>query len=496
MRARWLLALIAVGLFAGTGAARAAPLRSGAEARASVREPAVAGSFYPGDAGRLRAMLQRLLREAAPPVGPRPAAIVAPHAGYVFSGRVAADAWRQAQGHPIELIVILGTNHTAPDFRKVAAHPGSGFRTPLGVTAIDRDAVRALSEASPDVVLDAGPHAREHSVEVQVPFAQVLFPDARILPLIIGAPDPELCDRLGMALQSLLRGRRALVVASSDLSHYPSARDAVAVDGRVLHAITSMDARNVRATIAAEMARGVAGLGTCACGEGPILTAISAAKALGATRGTLVRSATSADVPEGEPGRVVGYGAVVFDAGAEIDAAARSVLLGLARESIASYLATGRVAKAGSLPKVAALRRGVFVTLRRAGHLRGCIGTLTADSPLGVTVAEMAVEAAVRDPRFDPVSRAELRSLAIEISVLTPSRPVARAADVVVGRDGVVLSKAGRSAVFLPKVAVEQGWGREELLDELCQKGGMAAGCWREGASLSVFQAEVFEEAR
>ncbi len=476
------------------GAAPAAPADTGG---GGIREPAVAGAFYPADPAALRAEVQRFLREAAPPAGARPIApiaIVAPHAGYVFSGRVAADAWRQAEGQPLDLIVVLGTNHTVPGFRKVALFPGAGFRTPLGVAAIDQDAARALARADPEVVEDAGPHLREHSIEVQLPFAQVLFPSARILPVVVGEPDPGLCDRLGAALATVLRGRRALVVASSDLSHYPSARDAAAVDRKVLEAVVSMDARAVRATIEAQMARGLPGLVTCACGEGPILAALSAARALGATRATLVRQASSADVPEGEPRRVVGYGAVAVDAG-EIDAAARAALLSLARDTIAARLSGARPPDTRSLPPAASLRRGAFVTLKRGGELRGCIGQLAAGEPLGRTVAAMAVAAAFEDPRFRPLARAELSSIEIEISVLTPMRPVPGAAAVLAGRDGVVLSKAGRRAVFLPQVATEQGWGRDELLDHLCEKAGLERACWREGASLEVFQAEVFGEA-
>lgn len=495
MRASWLLTAVVAGWFAGPGVAQTAAIRPSTESRTTVREPVVAGSFYPAEAGPLRAALQRFLNDAVPPAGPRPMAILAPHAGYVFSGQVAADAWRQAQGQPVDLVVILGTNHTAAGFRKVALYPGDGFRTPLGIATVDQEAARTLIKADPDVVLDAGPHLQEHSIEVQIPFAQILFPAARILPLVIGAPDPTLCDRLGVTLGKVLRNRRALVVASTDLSHYPSARDAATVDRRVLDAVVTMDVHTVRNSIAAEMARGVPGLATCACGEGPILTAISAARALGATRAKLLRYASSADVPAGESHRVVGYGAVAFDAGGELDSATRSALLILAREAIAGYLSTGRSPVPRSLPPAAALPRGAFVTLKRAGRLRGCIGRIPADGPLSQTVSAMAVEAAVHDPRFPPVSKAELASLEIEISVLTPLRPVASAAEVVAGRDGVVLRKGGRSAVFLPQVATEQSWGRDQLLDNLCQKAGMPADCWHDGASLSVFQAEVFGES-
>jgi AmmeMemoRadiSam system protein B/AmmeMemoRadiSam system protein A len=482
-------------------------------AAADVRAPAVAGRFYPDAPPRLRAAVERFLRDAAPPAPARPVALVVPHAGYAFSGEIAAEAWRFASGRAPDLVVILGTNHTASGFRKVALSPERAWRTPLGVVEVDREAGEALARADPDVVKDARVHAAEHSIEVQLPFVQVLFPRARILPLVVGAPDPGLCERLGQALATVLRGKNALVVASSDLSHYPSAQDAGEVDRRVLAALASLDPPRFRAAIAAEQARGVRGLSTCACGEAPVLAAIVAARALGATRGTVIRYGHSGDVPLGEPDRVVGYGAVAFEAGpggadtralappaatageGALDGPARAALLVYARETLVRWLETDTLPTTRRLPAAAALPRGAFVTLRKRGELRGCIGQIFPAGPLGATVGRMAIAAALEDPRFPPVTQGELAGLDLEISVLGPTRSV-QASEVVPGRDGVVLAKAGRRAVFLPQVATEQGWGREALLDHLCEKGGLPRTCWREGASLEAFQADVFAEAR
>jgi hypothetical protein len=498
---------------AALAAASARPGASaGVPASPEIREPAVAGQFYPGSAQRLRDAVERFLGDATPPAPARPIAIVVPHAGYAYSGEIAADGWRFAAARAPDLVVILGTNHTVAGFHGVALSPAGGFRTPLGVAEIDRDAAEALVRADPDVVLDARPHAREHSVEVQVPFVQVLFPRAKILPLVVGAPDPSLCDRLGGALGKVLRGRNALVVASSDLSHYPSARDAAAVDRRVLAAMASLDAARFRSAIAAETSRGVRGLATCACGEAAVLAAMAAARALGASRGTVVRYASSADGPLGDQERVVGYGAVAFEAGpgaadtraleerapsaagGALDAPARAALLAYARETLVRFMDTDTVPTTRRLPAAAAQSRGAFVTLTRDGALRGCVGQLPPGGPLGASVGRLALEAALRDARFPPVSREELPGLVIEISVLGPTRRVT-AQEIVAGRDGVVLTKDGRRAVFLPQVATEQGWAREELLERLCEKGGLPRGCWREGAALEAFQADVFGEA-
>jgi hypothetical protein len=354
-------------------------------------------------------------------------------------------------------------------------------------------------------------HAAEHSVEVQVPFAQRLFPNASVVAAIVASEDPGVVTKFGRTLGRLLAGRRALIVASSDLSHYPSWRDAAAVDRRTLEAMASLDPERLR-TAASPAGRGVPNLATCACGEAAVLAAMEAARALGAARGRVVSYANSGDLAVGDPGRVVGYGAVVFTAGtAGSDtsavlphapaaqampptAADKKQMLALARETIRRYLDIGSVPLARGFSAAMERPQGVFVTLRSRGALRGCIGQMVPDRPLRVLVGSMALAAAFDDQRFEKLRASELRDLEVEISVLTPFKEVPGPGAIVVGRDGVLLQKDRHSAVFLPQVATEERWTRDELLDNLCAKGGMAAGCWRAGARLSTFQADVFKE--
>jgi len=476
-----------------------------------VREPSVAGQFYPADARTLNAILDAVLKDAMPPGREAPIAIVAPHAGYVYSAQIAADAWRQTAGQQYDTIVILATNHTGAGFGRVGVLPGSGLRTPLGVAKLDQALSAALVKEDPDCVADAAMHAGEHSLEVQVPFAQRLFPNASLVAAVVASEDVGVVTRLGRTLGRLLAGRRALVVASSDLSHYPSYRDAAAADRRTLEAIASLDPDRLR-SVASAAPRGVPNLATCACGSAPIMAAMAAARALGATRGRVVSYANSGDLPVGEPDRVVGYGAVVFTAGepgadtgvmlpqpAAAQAlpptpADKKLMLALARETIRRYLETGTMPLARGFSAALDRPQGVFVTLRKRGELRGCIGQMQPDRPLRVLVGSMALAAAFEDPRFDKVRAAELKELDVEISVLTPFREVAGPQAVVVGRDGVLLQKDRRSAVFLPQVATEEHWTRDQMLDNLCLKGGLPAGCWRSGAKLSTFQADVFKE--
>lgn len=487
-----------------------------AAAQTDIRPPAVAGGFYPGEAAKLRAAIEAYLASAPPSRGAAPLALVVPHAGYVFSGQIAADAFKQAAGHPYETIVILGTNHTDSGFDRVAAYPGAGFRTPLGTAAIDQSVVAALMQANTDVVWNARPHEKEHSVETQVPFVQRLFPAAKIVPLVVGTPDPALCARLGRALADVLKGRRALIVASSDLSHYPAEADARRTDRETLEAIASLDLVRVQTTLARHVERGVPQLVTGACGEAPILAAIAAARALGATRGTIVSYANSADSPAGDRARVVGYGAVMIAPGpslpetasdgmlvrgpAAADASApltpddKAALVRYARDTVTRIVNTDTAPLSRGSESRLQREQGVFVTLRKHGELRGCIGRIIPDGPLHWLVGAMALQAATNDPRFQPVRANELAEIQLEVSILTAPREIAEPTDIVVGRDGVILIKDGRSAVFLPEIAVEQGWPRDEMLNNLCLKAGLPAGCWRAGARLATFQSTVIKE--
>lgn len=479
---------------------------------ARIREPAVAGQFYPASAVQLKAAVDAFMKDAISPQAESPVAIIVPHAGYIYSGQIAADGFNQVKGKTYDTVVILGTNHTTPHFGRVSVYPGDGFRTPLGVAEIDRKMRTELLAESPDCTAERYLHEKEHSIEVQVPFIQILFPAAKIVPAVVGTADGEMCRRFGLALAKVSRGKRVLIVASTDLSHYPNVKDAGAVDRKTLSAMITMDTEKLQNTIASEMNRGIPNLSTCACGEAPAMTAMTAARALGATGGIVVSYMNSGDVPIGEKERVVGYGAVALTAGrpkasfaspvgtsssaaTKLTAADKKAMLSLARESISRYLKTQTVPIARGYGASLQQKRGVFVTLKEHGRLRGCIGHITSDMPLVHLVSSMALNAAFADNRFSPVRPEEIDSLEIEISVLTPPAPVKGASEIVTGRDGVIIEKNSRSAVFLPQVATEQGWSRNIMLEHLCGKAGLPANCWKKGAKFQTFQASVFSEA-
>lgn len=511
---RQVLAAAIVAAAAGVVPAPGAP--SGAGDETGVRRAALAGKFYPANADTLRRAVTLLVDRARPAVASDVVAVIAPHAGYVFSGQIAADALRHLAVVQPDVVVVLGANHTAPTVRGVALHPGRAFRTPLGEIPVDRDVTAALLAAGVGAKADAAPHKDEHSIEVVLPFVQVLAPRATVVPAIVGGQSANDIARFGRALAAVLAGKRALIVASSDLSHYPTAREAAVADRQTLEQIARFDSEGLVTREYRTSQVQPSALVTLACGLGPVLAAMSAAQALGARHATVTSYANSADVPVGDEKRVVGYGAVVFhrdeptaagavetdgrDVGTEVppgalDAGGRQALMALARATITQYLQSETLPLLRDLPPALVSRRhGVFVTIKQRGELRGCIGTVLPEGPLPHLVSRAAFGAAFRDSRFTPLARGEAERIDIEISVLGPVREVSSLRDIVVGRDGVVLKKSGKTALFLPQIAIEAGWTRERMLDELCAKAQLRERCWMDRATLSTFQAEVFSE--
>ncbi len=479
----------------------------------SVRNPAVAGKFYSSDPIRLRLGIEKYWKDARPKSVQNPIALVAPHAGYIFSGQICADAYRQTEGETYDLVVVLGTNHSLSELHKIGFYTQDEFCTPLGCMSIDSGVRRELLAEYKEGFSPIPIHDREHSVEVQVPFIQVLLPKARLLPLIVGSVDDSLCNRLASAFVKILKGRKTLFIASSDLSHYPPADEAKKIDEMTLKSMAGLDGNILRHHLHTDLV-GVKNLGTKACGEAPLLVAMHTAKLLGATNGAIISYAHSGHTILGDPDQVVGYGAVVFSPSRKMPASGsfkenrpgereksavlspsdKKALLHLARETLDRYFQTETLPFPRDFSLAASNFQGAFVTLSQRGKLRGCVGRMVSDLPLFQTVGKMAWGAAFEDTRFSPLNPGELSELEIEISVLTPLQTIKKEEEIQIGRDGVQLRKGPITSVFLPQVAGEQGWNRRQLLENLCRKAGLENDCWQNNAKLSIFQADVFHE--
>ncbi len=476
--------------------------------KTKTRPPAVAGGFYPADAKELARTVDDLLARAqVQPLTDPPTALIVPHAGYMYSGAVAAHAYALLKGLKFERVVVISPSHIDA-FPFSAVYDGDAYATPLGTIPVDKAFAAQLVKAGSGIQLSSRGHTisgdrGEHALEVQLPFLQRVLGEFRLVPIIMGDQRYESCRALGVALAKTIQTSPALIVASSDLSHFHSYEEAVRLDRRVLKAIQEWDyytmARNFEQNLWE------------ACGGGPIVAAMIAAERLGARQARLLKYANSGDVTN-DRSRVVGYGAVALvkaaRAGAEgnglshadfaLSEKEQEELLWLARKSVETAVRERRLYE-GPAPRWPSLTedRGAFVTLKRHGRLRGCIGYIFPMKPLYLTVRDVAAMAALRDERFPPVVTAELDQLEYEVSVLSPLRRVLDVKEIVTGRHGLVVKRGAREGLLLPQVATEQKWDRMKFLEQTCLKAGLPPNAWRDPETdIFAFTAFVFSEHR
>jgi len=462
----------------------------------SVAEPRlaqVAGGFYPADPDELRRLVGADLDQypavAADVSAPR--ILILPHAGYPYSGPVAARGFREIQGRAFDAVVVIGFLHR-DTFAGSSVDEATEYRTPLGPIPVDAGAADFLRSQPGLSYVEAAHQQGEHSLEVMLPFLQVALGQFKLVPIMMGSISTADAQALATALAALAHRGNYLFIFSSDLSHYHPYDDAKQRDeatiGAMLHETPQAMARLFDAGHVE------------ACGRGPIVTALFLAQQLGYPQRRLLLAANSGDTT-GDKGRVVGYSAIgMYEqsaaAGPTLSRDAGEALVRAARETLRAHYAQ----QAPQLDWLAQQRElsqahGMFVTLRRVGELRGCIGRITSDVPLAQLLPTVALDAALRDTRFSPVTADEVAGLDIEVSVLTPPAKVSNADAIVAGRDGVVLRKDDHSGVFLPQVWDETGWTRVEFLRELAsQKAGLDADAWRD-AELFTFQDQAFDES-
>ncbi len=459
-----------------------------------VRAPVWAGQFYEGDKARLAGQIEGFLSAKPGPAEAAAAAadgairaLIVPHAGYMYSGRAAAAVYRLVRDGGFETVVILGPSHHVA-FSGASIWPEGAFTTPLGPAAVDAEAARLLARAG-GFRFDPAAHAEEHSVEVQVPWIQTVLPKARIVPVVLGVPSEETAQALAGALAELAKTRKILVVASTDMSHFLSRREARALDRET--------AEMIRTLKTGALLRGALRSDNRMCGTAAVLAALAYARKEGPPRVDILATADSAEAG-GPEDRVVGYLAAAVRTpaapppGFTLSAAEKKDLLALARRTLEDFVRRGTVAPYETANARFTEPRGAFVTLTRKGELRGCIGYIEPVAPLYKAVQQCAVYAASEDPRFPPVAAGELPEIAVEISVLTTPRKIDDPRTVQVGRHGLILSRAGRRGVLLPQVATENRWSAEEFLSQACLKAGLPPDDWKKGAVVEVFEAIVF----
>ena len=439
------------------------------------REPAVAGAFYPAEPEVLHKQLTELLDKAEDPGDP-PKAIIVPHAGYVYSGELAAKAYASLQGvrEKIKTVVLLGPAHRVY-FRGIAAPAADEFKTPLGTVPIAQNTIERVLEKFPYVQRLPQSHRDEHSLEVQLPFLQEVLDDFRLIPLVVGDSRPDQVDKV---IDFLWGDESTLIVISSDLSHFHDYATAQAMDNKTAAAIESLQVHELN--------------GQRACGFLPVSGMLLAARRrqMHPERIGLCNSGDTA----GDKERVVGYGAWCFQANdvqsQTLSEEQKQWLKELAMASIRHGLETGSPLTVDNFvnesPVDMALpdyHAAAFVTLKKGGDLRGCIGSLSAYRPLHIDIAENAFAAAFRDHRFNPVNESEIDEIEISISVLTAPELIVftSESDLISqlrpGVDGLILTDAGNRGTFLPSVW-ENYPQPESFFTHLKMKAGLPADHW------------------
>lgn len=450
------------------------------------RKAQFAGSWYPKDAVALSRLIDLFLRNTQnqPPPPRDIIALIAPHAGYSFSGQVAAFAYTLVQKKDYETVIIISPSHRF-GFQGCSIYPKGGYETPLGVAEVDAFLAAEIGKATGFGYIPQA-HQLEHAVEIQIPFIQKTLPRAKIVPIVMGIPKKNTIHRLADGLKTALTGKKVLIIASTDLSHFLEKKAANKRDRDTISLIKDFKTD--------ELIRKCESGENLMCGGGPVAAALLYGKDKAGIE--ILHYADSSTVSQDESS-VVGYLAAALIAKTTekdfyLSEKEKKELLRLAYTTVDLYVREKNLPEYKTESAHLLQKCGAFVTLNKKGRLRGCIGFIEPVLPLYQAVIQASVYAATRDARFLPVSIDELDDLTVEISVLTPLRKIVNPNIVTVGKHGLVIARNGKRGLLLPQVAIEHNWTRETFLERTCLKAGLPKDAWHSGAEIYVFEAIVF----
>ncbi len=449
--------------------------------QAETKNPAVAGTFYPAEKNSLQNSVEGFLTKAekVSPDG-KLLALISPHAGYLYSGQIAAYGYKQIQGSDIKKVILIGPSHHS-GFKGVSVYTKGSFRTPLGEVKINERLAQDLLNDSIDIKFYPEAFEKEHSLEVQLPFLQTVLKDFTIVPILIGSPSKQTFEHLILKLTEM-RDEKTLLVASTDLSHYHDYSTAKEMDSKVIAAIEKLSASDTLDLLRIGKSE--------LCGGFPVIIVMEAARRLGANLGVVFKYTNSGDVT-GDKERVVGYASIGLYK-SPFTEEEKKELLDLARNAIAGYMTNRKAFEVEIKNPKFKTDGAVFVTIKEKGSLRGCIGHIQAVMPLYQSIIKNAVAACSSDPRFPPIKKEELNDMDVEISILSPFASLKDVKDIQVGKHGLYIMKGMQSGLLLPQVATEFGWNRDEFLEHLCMKAGLPKDAWKE-ADLYTFTAEILK---
>jgi hypothetical protein len=468
------------------------------------RQPAVAGQFYASNPAQLKNDLAILFSKAMPTGHSNVLALISPHAGYVFSGEVAASSFNQLDpDKQYDNIFILASSHRM-SFDGASIYTSGNYKTPLGEVKVNLELARKLVESDAVFNSKSEPHIYEHSLEVQLPFLQYhLKKEFRIVPIIVGTQQAGTCEKIAKALKPYFNDKNLFVI-STDFSHYPDYADASEVDIITANAILKNSPGYLVKTLESNDEKGYENLATSLCGWTSVLSLLYMTQDRNDLAYRLVEYRNSGDAePYGDKDRVVGYCSIVVETqqtvntGYHLSNLEKADLLNIARSTVSEYVVNGRIPDLDKNKYSDKLKQpsGAFVTLRKDGQLRGCIGRFEATEALYLIVRDMAISASTQDYRFPAVTPEEIDDLEIEISVLTPMRKISSIDEIQLGQHGIYIKKGYSSGTFLPQVATETGWTKEEFLGHCARdKAHIGWDGWKD-AEIFVYEAYVFSES-
>ena len=447
----------------------------------NIKEPSVAGTFYPADKKALKESVEGFLsRVEKRQKDGKLIALISPHAGYRFSGQVAAYGFSELKDSAIQKVIVIGAAHHA-GYKGASVYTTGSFRTPLGEVPINERIAKKLLDDEADVRFYPEAYAKEHSIEVQLPFLQTVLKDFTIVPILIGSPTKKTFDHLIEVLSDIF-DEKTLIIASTDLSHYHDYSTAKEMDGKVISEIERLSVTDTAKLLQSGQSE--------LCGMYPVMVTIEIARRAGANYGMLFKYANSGDVTN-EKEKVVGYASIGLLKSPYTESE-RKQLLSLAKDSIEEYIVKGKVQERTIHNPKFKTEGAVFVTIKKNGSLRGCIGHVQPVMSLSQSIKKNAISASSGDPRFPPMDKDELKDIEIEVSILSPLIPLRDINDISIGKHGLVIRKGERSGIFLPQVATEFGWDRDTFLEQLCMKAGLPKSAWKD-AELHIFTAEVIK---
>jgi MEMO1 family protein len=469
------------------------------------RQAVAAGRFYSSNPDELRNTLKGLFEKAKPKSVDSVRAIICPHAGYDFSGVVAASGYKQINpDRKYENIFIIASSHQV-SFIGASIYNIGNYITPLGKVKVNIDLANKLIKENPVFTFNPDADKNEHSLEVQLPFLQFwMKSEISLVPIILGTQSAQSCNKIAQALKPYFNESNLFII-STDFSHYPKYQNAQTVDKATCDAILSGSADKLLKTLQGNEDKSIPNLATSLCGWTSVTTLLYLTGNDPSYKYIPVDYMNSGDSKYADKSQVVGYWAIAVTQKEKKIASSpdfsisikdKKELLKIARTAIDNKVRDNKVPdiNPSGYSKTLMTPSGAFVTLHEHGDLRGCIGRFTSDEPLYKVIREMAIASATQDTRFDPVAENEIVRLEIEISVLSPMKKINSIDEIVLGKHGIYIVKGMSAGTFLPQVATETGWNKEEFLGHCARdKAGIGWNGWKD-AEIYIYSAEVFSE--